>query len=193
MKFGVSLLPVIVGVGCLVSVGVLIWVLVTYNKLVRQRNQTRASWAQIDVQLKRRHELIPNLVETVRAYARHEQETLAAVVAAREGAVGAAGAGVADRGQAELTLTGALGRMIALAEAYPDLKASENFRSLQRELANTEDKIAYARQFYNSAVQTLSNTIHSVPSNLVARLFGFTAPEYFQAAADERGSAQVRF
>jgi LemA protein len=188
-----ALLPIVAGLSCLVVVLILVWVMVTYNKLVRQRNQMKASWAQIDVQLKRRHDLIPNLVETVRGYAAHEREALEAVVKARSGAVGAAGAGVADRAEAENLLTQALGRLFALSEAYPDLKANQNFGQLQRELATTEDKIAYARQFYNSAVQTLTNTIQSVPSNLVASMFGFRPPEYFEATGDERGAVQVRF
>jgi LemA protein len=188
-----ALLPIVAGFGCLIVVLILVWVVVTYNKLVRQRNQTRASWAQIDVQLKRRHDLIPNLVETVRGYAAHEREALEAVVRARSGAVSVAGAGVADRAEAENLLTQALGRLFALSEAYPDLKANQNFGQLQRELAATEDKIAYARQFYNSAVQTLTNTIQSVPSNLVAGMFGFRPPEYFEATGDERGPVQVRF
>jgi LemA protein len=187
------LLPVIGGLGCLLLVLVLVWAVVTYNKLVRQRNQTSASWAQIDVQLKRRHDLVPNLVETVRGYAAHERGALEAVVNARTGAVNAASGGVAGRAEAENLLTETLGRLFALSEAYPDLKANQNFAALQRELATTEDKIAYARQFYNSAVQTLTDTIQSVPSNLVAGMFGFRPPEYFEAAGDERGPVQVRF
>ncbi|HEY8452905.1 MAG: LemA family protein [Micromonosporaceae bacterium] len=170
----------------------LVWVALAYNRLVRQRNQVRASWAQIDVQLKRRHDLVPSIVETVRAYAAHERETLEAVVTARARAADA-GAEVADRAGAENQLTRALGRLFALREAYPDLKADRNFAQLQEELARTEDKIAYARQFYNSAVQTLSNTVHSVPTNLVARLFGFRPPAYFEIESEERGPVQVRF
>jgi LemA protein len=171
----------------------LLWLAVTYNRLVRQRNQVKSSWAQIDVQLKRRHDLVPNLVETVKAYAAHERDTLEAVVTARNGAIAAEASEVAGRAEAENLLTRALGRLFALQEAYPDLKANRNFASLQLELATTEDKIAYARQFYNSAVQTFTNTIQSVPSNLVAGPFGFAAPAYFEAAGDERGSLQVRF
>jgi LemA protein len=181
------------GLCCALVVAVLVWALLTYNRLVRQRNQVAASWAQIDVQLKRRHDLVPNLVETVRGYAAHERATLAEVVHARTGAVAATVHGVAARAGAEAQLTHALGRLFALAEAYPDLKASEHFAALQRELAITEDKIAYARQFYNSAVQTLANTIGSVPSNLIASIGGFRAPEYFSAAGHERGATEVRF
>jgi LemA protein len=187
------LLPVIGGLGCLLVVVLLVWALTAYNRLVRQRNQVKASWAQIDVQLKRRHDLIPNLVETVKGYAGHERTTLEAVVAARAGAVQAGQSGVAERAGAENLLTEALGRLFALSEAYPDLKANQNFAALQQELATTEDKIAYARQFYNSAVQTLTNTIQSVPTNLVAGMAGFRPPDYFEAAGTERGPVQVQF
>jgi LemA protein len=187
------LMPLLGGAACLLLVVALIWAIAIYNKLVRQRNQVKASWAQIDVQLKRRHDLVPNLVETVKGYASHERSTLESVVAARSGAVGAAGAGAADRAEAENLLTQALGRLFALSEAYPQLQANQNFAALQRELSTTEDKIAYARQFYNSAVQTLSNTIHSIPSNLVAGMAGFHTPEYFATADDERGPVAVRF
>src|SRR5688500_11210018 len=153
------------GAVALLVVLVLGWAVATYNRLVRLRNQVEASWAQIDVQLKRRHSLIPNLVETVKGYAAHERGTLDAVVTARAGAVNAAD--TADRAQAEGVLTQALGRLFALAEAYPDLKANQNFAALQSELAATEDKIAYARQFYNSAVQTLNGAVQSVPTNII--------------------------
>lgn len=181
------------GLGCCALVVVaVIWALVTYNRLVRQRNQVLASWAQIDVQLKRRHDLVPRLVEVVSGYAAHERATLAAVVDARADAINATAAGAAARAGAENQLTGALGRLVALAEAYPDLRASEHFANLQRELAVTEDKIAYARQFYNSAVQTLANSVDSVPTNVIARLGGFRVPEYFSAADDERRATGVR-
>jgi LemA protein len=166
---------------------------VTYNRLVRQRNQVQASWAQIDVQLKRRYDLIPNLVETVKGYAAHERGTLDAVVAARNGAITAAQARVGERAVAEDMLSQALGRLFALAEAYPDLKANQNFAALQAELANTEDKIAYARQFYNSAVQTLNTSVQSLPTNVIAGIGGFRVTEYFEAAGGERGPVQVRF
>jgi LemA protein len=187
------MLPLLGGLGCLLVVVGLVWALIAYNRLVRQRNQVKASWAQIDVQLKRRHDLIPNLVETVKAYASHERTTLEAVVAARTGAVDATQRPVAERAGAENLLTEALGRLFALSEAYPDLKANQNFAALQQELAGTEDKIAYARQFYNSAVQTLTDTIQSVPTNLIAGLGGFHPPDYFEAAGAERGPVQVQF
>ena len=181
------------GAICLVVVLVIAWGLMTYNKLVRQRNQVDAAWAQIDVQLKRRYDLIPNLVETVKGYAAHERGTLDAVIQARNSAVGAAGQGPAARAQAENALTQTLGRLFALAEAYPNLKANQNFLGLQSELANTEDKIAYARQFYNRAVQTFNTSTQSIPTNIIAGLGGFRARDLFQAMGDERGPVQVRF
>jgi LemA protein len=189
-------MPVLAAVGglvCLVLVLVLVWGLSTYNKLVKQRNQVKASWAQIDVQLKRRTDLIPNLVETVRGYAAHERGTLDAVVQARNNAVSAAGAAPAQRAEAENMLTQTLGRLFALSEAYPNLKANENFLGLQSELANTEDKIAYARQFYNSAVQTYNTSTQSIPTNIVAGMGGFRAEDLFEVSGAERGPVQVRF
>ncbi|MEU2614865.1 LemA family protein [Micromonospora sp. NPDC007271] len=182
------------GLFCLLVVVLVGWALAAYNRLVRQRNQVQASWAQIDVQLKRRHDLIPNLVETVKGYAAHERGTLEAVVAARTGAIEAAGTpAVADRAAAENVLTQALGRLFALAEAYPDLKANQNFAALQGELANTEDKIAYARQFYNSAVQTFNTSVQSIPTNIIAGIGGFRAMDFFAAPDGERAPVQVRF
>jgi LemA protein len=186
-------LLIIVGLVCLVAVVIVGWALATYNRLVRQRNQVDASWAQIDVQLKRRYDLIPNLVETVKGYAAHERGTLDAVVQARNGAVAAAGQGAATRAEAENALTQTLGRLFALAEAYPNLKANENFMSLQGELAGTEDKIAYARQFYNSAVQSYNTSTQSIPTNIIAGVGGFKGRDLFQAVGDERGPVQVRF
>ena len=184
---------IIGGLVCLVVVLVLVWTIVTYNRLVRQRNQVEAAWAQIDVQLKRRYDLIPNLVETVKGYAAHEKGTLEAVVQARNGAVAAANQGPAGRAEAENILTQTLGRLFALAEAYPNLKANENFAALQSELANTEDKIAYSRQFYNGSVQTFNNSTQTIPTNLIAGMMGFRAKEFFQTAEGERGPVSVRF
>ena len=164
-----------------------------YNGLVRGRNRNREAWSQIDVELKRRHDLIPNLVETVKGYATHERGTLDAVVAARQGAVAAVGAPRGQQAAAEGALTQTLGRLFAVAEAYPDLKANQNFLALQGELASTEDKIAYSRQFLNSAVQTFNTTIQSVPSNLIAGIGGFRPAEFFQAADGERGPVTVKF
>jgi LemA protein len=169
------------------------WVVGTYNRLVRQRNQVRAAGGQVDVQLRRRHELIPNLVETVKGYATHERGTLEAVVAARDAAVAREGSGRAEQAAAENALTGTLGRLFALAEAYPDLKANQNFLALQAELAATEDKLAYARQFLNTAVQTFNTSVESFPANLVAGAGGFRQAEFFEAGGDERGPVRVQF
>jgi LemA protein len=181
------------GLVCLLLIVVIVWLIVTYNKLVRQRNQVDASWAQIDVQLKRRYDLIPNLVETVKGYAAHEKGTLDAVVQARANAVANSNADPAARADAENAVSQTLGRLFALAEAYPNLKANENFMALQSELANTEDKIAYSRQFYNSAVQTYNNATQTLPSNIIAGIMGFKPKSYFETAEGERGPVQVRF
>jgi LemA protein len=189
-----AVIAVVGGLACLFVVLIVGWGVVSYNRLVRLRNQVDASWAQIDVQLKRRYDLIPNLVETVKGYAAHERGTLEAVVAARGSAINAAQTpGVADRAEAENVLTQALGRLFALAEAYPDLKANQNFAALQAELANTEDKIAYARQFYNSAVQTFNTAVQTLPTTIIAGVGGFRAKDFFEAAGGERGPVQVRF
>ncbi|MGI5244274.1 LemA family protein [Dactylosporangium sp. CA-139066] len=184
---------IVLGAAVLVVVVLLWWAAATYNALVKARTQVDASWAQIDVQLKRRHSLIPNLVETVKGYAAHERGTLESVVAARNAAAGATAAGPAAQAQAEGQLTQALGRLFALAEAYPQLKANQNFLQLQGELGNTEEKIAYARQFYNSAVQTYNQRTQTLPSNLIAGIGGFRARPYFEAAAGERADVNVRF
>jgi len=184
---------IIGGICCLLVVVLVIWLIATYNKLVRQRNQVDASWAQIDVQLKRRYDLIPNLVETVKGYAAHEKGTLDAVVQARNTAVAASNSDPAARAQAESQVTQTLGRLFALAEAYPNLKANENFAALQAELANTEDKIAYSRQFYNSAVQTYNNATQVFPTNIIAGMMGFKNRTFFETDEGERGNVQVRF
>jgi LemA protein len=191
---GSAATPVVGGVLLVLILAVIIWIIAAYNRLVRLRNQADASWAQIDVQLKRRYDLIPNLVRTVQGYAAHERGTLEAVVAARGTAMNLAqGAGPAQRAEAETLLTQALGRLIAVAEAYPDLKANHNFAALQVELATAEDKIAYARQFFTSAVQSYNNAVQTLPTNLIAGLGGFRSREYFQALGEERGPVQVRF
>jgi LemA protein len=176
-----------------VVIGLLAWAVAMYNRLVRQRNQVQAASAQIDVQLKRRHDLIPNLVEAVKGYAAHERGTLDAVVTARAAAIAANDAGAGQRAAAEGELSVLLSRLLIIAEAYPDLKANANFLSLQTELSGTEDKIAYARQFFNNAVQTINTTIQTVPSNVIAGLGGFHVEEYFQAVGQERQGVSVRF
>jgi LemA protein len=165
-----------------------------YNGLVGLRNQVKNAWAQIDVQLKRRHDLIPNLVETVRGYMKHERETLEAVTNARARAVGAVGSGAASVSQAEGQLSQALGRLFAVAESYPDLKASQNFMALQEELASTENKISFSRQFYNDQVLQYNNKIQMFPSNIIASMFNFKVGEFFEVvAADEREAPKVSF
>jgi LemA protein len=184
---------IILGILILLLVVVLGWGVAVYNRLVRQRNQVQAASAQIDVQLKRRHDLIPNLVETVKGYAGHERATLDAVIQARAAAVAARDAGPAERAEVEGQLSGVLNRLLAVTEAYPDLKANQNFLALQAELGTTEDKIAYARQFYNNAVQTINTTVESVPSNIVAGLGRFSQAEYFEASGADRRATSVRF
>ena len=151
----------------------------------------REAWATIDTQLKRRYDLIPNLVETVRGAAAHEKDTLAAVIAARN--VARAANGAVDKSVAENGLTGALNKLFALGEAYPTLRANENFLELQRELTDTETKIQSARQFYNTVVMGLNTQIEQFPSNIVARMFGFTPEQLFQINEDERTAPKVSF
>lgn len=175
-----------------VVVLLLLYVVLTYNGLVRLRNRVDAAWAQIDVQLKRRYDLIPNLVETVKGYAAHERQTLEAVVEARNAGLNAQGP--AQQAQAENVLTGALRSLFAVAEAYPELKANENFLNLQEELTGTEGRISYARQFYNDTVQRLNTKIQQFPANVLAGAFGFTEREYFEVDdAATREAPRVQF
>lgn len=174
----------------LVSLAVVVigWLVVSYNALVRLRVQLSNAWSQIEVELKRRYNLIPNLVEIVKGYASHERETLERVVQARNAAVGTSG--VKAQSGAENILTGALKSLFALAEAYPDLKANQNFLSLQTELATAEDKISASRQAYNNAVSRLNTAVQSFPSNIVAGIFRFTDAEFFEL--DETEAAEAR-
>ena len=164
---------------------------VSYNGLVSLRNRIENAWAQIDVQLKRRYDLIPNLVETVKGYAAHERETLDAVIKARN--AGMSAQGPHDQAAAENLITGALKSLFALSEAYPDLKANQNFAQLQEELTGTEGRIAYARQFYNDTVYRYNTKIQSFPANILASMFRFSEREYFQADDESRGPTQVSF
>ena len=157
---------------------IVIWFVVMYNGLVTLRNVVKNAWAQIDVQLKRRHNLIPNLVETVKGYAAHEKDTLENVTRARAAAVSAEGAGA--QSQAEQMLTGALGRLMLVVEEYPDLKANQNFLALQEELTSTENKIGFARQAYNDSVMQFNTKIQTVPTNIVAGAFNFKEEEFFE-------------
>ncbi len=165
--------------------------IVTYNSLVGLRNRIENAWAQIDVQLKRRYDLIPNLVETVKGYATHEQETLQSVIEARNMAQSATN--VHDQAQAENVLTGALKSLFAVSEAYPDLKANQGFLQLQEELTGTEGRIAYARQFYNDTVYKYNTKIQAFPGLIFAKIFGFTEREYFETDDETRGPVQVEF
>ena len=169
----------------------LLYVIVTYNGLVRLRNRIQNAWAQIDVQLRRRYDLIPNLVETVKGYATHEKGTFEAVTQARANAITAQGP--AEQAQAENMISGALKSLFAVSEAYPDLKANQNFLSLQEELSGTEGRISYARQYYNDAVLRMNTKIQSFPSNILAGMFGFREHEYFEADDTSRGPVSVQF
>ena len=168
-----------------------LYVVLQYNGLVRLRNRIENAWSQIGVQLQRRYDLIPNLVETVKGYASHEKGVLESVTQARAAAINAEGP--VDQAKAENMITGALKSLFAVAEAYPDLKANENFAQLQEELSSTEGRIAYARQFYNDSVQSYNTKIQTVPANLIAGPFGFREREYFEADDDSRGPVRVDF
>jgi LemA protein len=164
-----------------------------YNGLVRLNVQVDNAWSDIDVQLKRRHDLIPNVVETVKGYAAHERQTLEAVVNARNRAVSVQGAGPAERGQAEGALTTALRGLFALAESYPQLRATENFTQLQATLGQIEDAVQNARRYYNAVVRDLNTRVQQFPSNLVAGLFGFKNREFFEIPDAQRETPQVKF
>lgn len=164
-----------------------------YNGLVRLNLQVDNAWADIDVQLKRRHDLIPNVVETVKGYAAHERQTLQAVVDARSKAVAVQGASPAERGQAEGALTTALRGLFALSEAYPQLRAAENFSQLQTTLAQIEDAVQNARRYYNAVVRDLNTKIQQFPSNMVAGTFGFRRREFFEIPTGEGEVPQVKF
>ena len=183
----------IIGIVVLVLVLLIIvgFVIKTYNALVKLRNSLRDQWSQIDIQLKRRFDLIPNLVETVKGYAEHEQDTLEKVIKARSSYENASSH--EDALKADNELTKSISKLFALAEAYPDLKANENFNSLQSDLKETEDKISFARQFYSDAVLKYNNAILVFPNNIVALIFGFREEKYFEANAEERENVKVDF
>jgi LemA protein len=177
----------------LIIVGILIvfWAISVYNKLIALRNRVKDQWAQIDVQLKRRFDLIPNLVETVKGYTKHESETLEAVIKARNTYVSATLP--EDQMKADGELTKAISKLFALTESYPELKANTNFQALQQELTETESKIASARQFYNDTVMVYNNKVDMVPSNIIASLFKFEKEAFFEANETERQNVQVKF
>lgn len=184
-------MPIVIIVIVVVVVLAVLFFVMQYNGLVRLKNRVENSWAQIDVQLKRRYDLIPNLVETVKGYATHERETLDAVIQARNSAMSAHGP--AEQAQNENALTGTLKSLFALSEAYPDLKANTNFLELQEELTSTESRIAFARQHYNDSVLGYNTKIETVPANVVAGMFKFTQREYFEVEGDASGPVQVQF
>ena len=178
---------IVIIVVAIVAIVVVVWALVTYNRLVRLSVSAEEGESEIDVQLKRRHDLIPNLVETVKGYAAHERGTLERVTEARGAAMSAEGP--RDRAAAEGELSQALGRLFALSEAYPDLKADQNFLELQRELTATEDRIQAARRFYNTQVEALNTKIQSLPARIVARAGNFSEREFFEL--EDRADAEV--
>jgi LemA protein len=180
---------VIVIVVLVVLVG--LWFMLGYNGLVSRRNKVDNAWSQIDVQLKRRHDLVPNLVETVKGYASHERQTLEAVTQARNMAVGAQGPEA--QAQAENVLSGALKSLFAVSEAYPDLKANQNFLNLQEELTSTEDRIAYSRQFYNDSVLSYNTKIQQFPTVVIANMFNFDKRDFFDAEPGDTEPVQVQF
>lgn len=186
------------GMGMWIAIGVVVLLVLIfiglYNGLVRLRNEVKNAWAQIDVQLKRRHDLIPNLMETAKGYMKHERETLEGIAKARAAAVSAGGQGVAAAAQAEGALGGFLSRFFAVAENYPELKANTNFLALQEELASTENKISFARQYFNDAVLKYNTACETIPSNIVAGMGGFQKSEFFELKDEaQREVPQVKF
>jgi LemA protein len=183
------MIAVIVIVVIVVLIGLFFWL--GYNGLVKRRNQVDNAWSQIDVQLKRRHDLIPNLVETVKGYAAHERGTFEAVTQARANAINAQSP--AEQAQAENVLSGALKSLFAVAEAYPDLKANQNFLNLQEELTSAEDRVAYARQYYNDSVLSYNTQIQKFPTVLLAGMFNFEKREFYVAEPEATETPQVSF
>lgn len=178
---------IIIGIAALIA----IYLWSTYNGLIGLKNQIEEAWSQIDVQLKRRADLIPNLVESVKGYAKHEKSVFTDVTKARSALMGAKS--LPKMAEASDALTGALGKLFAIAENYPQLKANENFLQLQKELSDTEDKVAYSRQYYNSTVMDFNTRIQVFPNSLIAKQLGFTEKEFFQATGEEKKSVKVNF
>ena len=184
-------MAIVIGVVvALIIISILIYIAIR-NGIIGARNRCDEAWSGIDVQLKRRHDLVPNLVETVKGYATHERATFEAVTAARTAAINAQGP--VQQAQAENALTAALRSVFAVAEAYPQLQASRNFSELQGELSDTENRIAYSRQYYNDAVLTYNSAAQTVPTNIVAGMFGFAVRQFFTAPESERGPVRVQF
>lgn len=184
-------MPVWLIVVIAILVLIILYVFMTYNSLVKLRNRVKDQWSQIDVQLKRRFDLIPNLVNTIKGYTKHESETLEKVIQARNTYVTATTPD--EKMKANNELSGVLTKLFALSESYPDLKANTNFIELQSELQETENKIAMARQFYNDTVLTYNNKVEMVPSNIIAGMFHFQKQEFFQVAEEERQNVKVEF
>ncbi len=184
-------MPVWLIVILVIVILLILWVVATYNKLVTFRNRVKDAWSQIDVQLKRRFDLIPNLVETVKGYTKHESETLENVIKARNTYMSATLP--EDQMKADGELTKAISKLFALTESYPDLKANSNFTDLQKELNETENKIAMSRQFYNDIVMQYNNKVEMVPSNIIANMFHFKKETFFEAQTAERENVQVKF
>ncbi len=182
-----------IGLWILISIVVLIvlYLIFTFNRLIVLKNRINNAWAQIDVQLKRRFDLIPNLVETVKGYAKHEKSTFTELTKAR--AMMANATSMSDKSKADNMITGALKSLFAVTENYPELKANENFMQLQEELSGTESKIAYSRQFYNDSVLSFNNLIHTFPPNIIANMFGFKEKEFFETKGVEREAVKVQF
>jgi len=176
---------------CGILLFLVFYVIGVYNKLVNARNKVDNQFSQIDIQLKRRADLIPNLLETVKGYAKHEKGTLTAVIEARNKAISATS--VNEKIDANNQLTGALNKLFALTESYPDLKANESFLSLQNDLKDTEDKVTYARQFYNDSAMTFNNLVDMFPSNVVASMFKFKKFEFFKISEEEKETPKVKF
>ncbi len=181
---------IIIAVAALAAL-LLLLLVITFNKLVRLRNRSENAWAQVDVQLRKRYDLVPNLVESVKGYAAHEKDTFEEVTKMRAAAEGAKGVG--EQAQAESGLTAALGKLMAVAEAYPQLRATENFQNLQNQLSEIEQQIAVSRQVYNDTVLTYDNGLQTFPTSMIAGMFGFHQREYFQADGASRDAPQVKF
>ncbi|MDD2504937.1 MAG: LemA family protein [Bacilli bacterium] len=176
----------------LIIIGLLaLWFIITYNLLIQLRNKVRNQWSQIDVQLKRRFDLIPNLIETIKGYTKHESETLEKVISARNTYLSATTP--EDEMKASGELSNVMSKLFALSEAYPDLKANTNFMDMQSSLKDTEDKISYARQFYNDIVMKYNTKIETIPSNIVANMFNFKQETFFEATESEKENVKVKF
>lgn len=186
----VTILLVLIGLFVLVAIIAALYLLVTYNMFVTLKNRVKEAWSDIEVQMKRRYDLIPNLVEIVKGYATHEKSTLEAVIQARNMAMASQGS-MEDKAKAENMLTGTLKSLFALSESYPNLKANENFLELQRELTDTENKIQASRRFYNSNVLAINTKLEMFPSNLIGKMFGFQKQDFFKLDENEQAARQA--